>query len=235
MIYSDLNGMWINVVVGAAVGAVFGLGAQLIGDVISGEKPSLKKCVSATVGGAVVGATGNLGAAGAASSATSILIEGVWDMADGTTEFNAEDVKNLAVNTCINATIGYGVGKITGKFTTKWGDKLIEKLPKLSGWQFKYNYADEKIRRGVWTILDSLKINGSKFFAVESVSSLPGLGVDTSIVAINNWIIRIIDSATTQEIITDAKEKMVDFIEKIGDSIEELFAPDQPCELQGGT
>ncbi len=238
MIYNDLNGMWINVVVGAAVGAVFGLGAQLIGDVISGEKPSLKKCVSATVGGAVggavVGATGNLGAAGAASSATSTLIEGVWDMADGTTEFNAENVKKLAAKTCIDATIGYGVGKITGKFTIKWGDKLIKKIPKLSGWQFKYNYADEKIRRGVWTILDSLKINGSKFFAVETISSLPGLGVDTSIVAINNWITRIIDSAATQDIITDIKEKMVDFIEKLGDSIEELFVPDQPCELQGG-
>lgn len=49
-------------------------------------------------------------------------------MADGTTEFNAENVKNLAVNTYINVAIGYGVGKITGKFATKWGDKLIEKI-----------------------------------------------------------------------------------------------------------
>lgn len=41
-------------------------------------------------------------------------------------------------------------------------------------------------------------------------------------------------SEATQDIITDIKEKMVDFIKKLGNSIEELFVPDQPCELQGG-
>ncbi len=238
MIYNDLNGMWVNVVVGAAVGAIFGIGAQFIGDVISGEKPSVKKYVSAAVGGAVggavVGATGNLGAAGAASSATSTLIEGVWDMADGTTEFNAENVKDLAVNTAVNAAIGYGIGKFTGKFTSKWGDKLIRKFG-LTNWQFKYNYANDRIRSGAWTILESLKINGKKFFTVEVISSLPGLGVDSSVIAITNWIIRIKDSDIVKEIGIDLEERFVNFIEKIGEWIEEFFSPDQPCESQGGT
>ncbi len=237
MIYNDLNGMWVNVVVGTAVGAVFGIGAQFIGDVISGEKPSVKKYVSAAVGGAVggavVGATGDLGAAGAASSATSTLIEGVWDMADGTTEFNAKSVGDLALSTLGNAVIGYGIGKITGKFTSEWGEKFIGRFG-LRDWQFKYNYANDKIIRGSWTILETLKINGKKFFAVEVISSLPGLGVDSSVVAITNWVTRIIDSDITKEIVADVKEKLVNFLEKMEDSIEELFDPDQPCELQGG-
>lgn len=40
-------------------------------------------------------------------------------MADGTTEFNAENVKDLAV-------IGYGIGKFTGKFTSKWGEIVLK-------------------------------------------------------------------------------------------------------------
>lgn len=123
-------------------------------------------------------------------------------MADGTTEFNAENVKNLAVNTAI----GYGIGKFTGKFTSKWGDKLIRKFG-LTNWQFKYNYANDKIIRGSWTILETLKINGKKFFTVEVISSLPGLGVDSSVVAITNWVTRIIDSDITKEIVVGVKEK----------------------------
>lgn len=52
------------------------------------------------------------------------------------------------------------------------GDKLIGKSSTLREWDFKYYYADQRIRSGPWTIIRTLKIHKLRFFAVEAVGSI---------------------------------------------------------------
>ncbi len=212
--YYDLNGMWITAVVGAGVGAVFGAATQLIGDIATGEKPSIKRCISAgvggAVGGAVVGTTGNLGAAGAASAATSTVIQGVWDMADGTTKFNEKSVKRLAADTLINSAIGYGIGKVSGAL----GNKLIGKKSTLREWNFKYHYADQRIRSGSWTISGTLKVHKLRFFAVEAVGSIPAVGINTINSVVTNFIKNKIKDIHIEDIIESAEKYLIDMMQE---------------------
>lgn len=213
LLYCDLNGMWITTVVGAGVGAIFGVTTQLIGDFATGEKPSLKKCISAgidgAVGGAVVGTTGNFGVAGAASAATSTVIQGVWDIADGTTELNAKEITKLVVRTGVNSAIGYGIGKISGIL----GDKLVGKSSTLKGWNFKYQYADKRIRAGVWTIIDTLKIHKLKFFAVEAVSSALAVVADTINNVVTDWMKKITEDIHIKDIIESVKKYAITMLQ----------------------
>jgi hypothetical protein len=118
LVLFDPNGMWIHIVVGAGVGALVGGASQVISDVARGRSPRLRDVVSSAVGGATHGAvfaaTGDPTLAGAAGGAASTLVGGVWDFADGTTEFNLRNIGNLGADIVTNATIGAGTGWLLG-------------------------------------------------------------------------------------------------------------------------
>ena len=179
LLCQDNNGMWITIAVGAAIGCIGGIVSQVVTDIVTGEKPSLKKyvtsAVSGAIGGAVGGATGNMAAAGAASAASSTLIEGIWDIADGTTEFTADNVTKLALDTVGSAVFGAGIGYVTGKM----GEKIVKSSSTLKNWEFKYKYADRRIKQGTFTLLKTLEINGKKFFALEAISAFPDFVTNT--------------------------------------------------------
>ena len=181
LLCQDNNGMWITIAVGAAIGCIGGIVSQVVTDIVTGEKPSLKKyvtsAVSGAIGGAVGGATGNMAAAGAASAASSTLIEGIWDIADGTTEFTADNVTKLALDTVGSAVFGAGIGYVTGKM----GEKIVKSSSTLKNWEFKYKYADRRIKQGTFTLLKTLEINGKKFFALEAISAFPDFVTNTLI------------------------------------------------------
>ena len=181
LLCQDNNGMWITIAVGAAIGCIGGIVSQVVTDIVTGEKPSLKKyvtsAVSGAIGGAVGGATGNMAAAGAASAASSTLIEGIWDIADGTTEFTADNVTKLALDTVGSAVFGAGIGYVTGKI----GEKIVKSSSTLKNWEFKYKYADRRIKQGTFTLLKTLEINGKKFFALEAISAFPDFVTNTLI------------------------------------------------------
>ena len=181
LLCQDNNGMWITIAVGAAIGCIGGIVSQVVTDIVTGEKPSLKKyvtsAVSGAIGGAVGGATGNMAAAGAASAASSTLIEGIWDIADGTTEFTADNVTKLALDTVGSAVFGAGIGYVTGKM----GKKIVKSSSTLKNWEFKYKYADRRIKQGTFTLLKTLEINGKKFFALEAISAFPDFVTNTLI------------------------------------------------------
>lgn len=181
LLCQDNNGMWITIAVGAAIGCIGGIVSQVVTDIVTGEKPSLKKyvtsAVSGAIGGAVGGATGNMAAAGAASAASSTLIEGIWDIADGTTEFTADNVTKLALDTVGSAVFGAGIGYVTGKM----GEKIVKSSSTLKNWEFKYKYADRRIKQGTFTLLKTLEINGKKFFALEAISVFPDFVTNTLI------------------------------------------------------
>ena len=181
LLCQDNNGMWITIAVGAAIGCIGGIVSQVVTDIVTGEKPSLKKyvtsAVSGAIGGAVGGATGNMAAAGAASAASSTLIEGIWDIADGTTEFTADNVTKLALDTVGSAVFGAGIGYVTGKM----GEKIVKSSSTLKNWEFKYKYADCRIKQGTFTLLKTLEINGKKFFALEAISAFPDFVTNTLI------------------------------------------------------
>ena len=192
--YIDLNGLWITAVIGGAVGGIFGGISQVVTDIVTGEKPSFKKTISAMVGGIVGGAMAGTGVgaayAGAASGAASNLVEGIWDIADGTTTFSAKSVIKLGASTLWEggkgAALGGVLAKFAGKFTSKISGKLVDKL-KLRQWKFKYEYADKRIRTGAFSVLKSLKLNGGKFLAVESTEKLPDLVLDTLVNIAEGW------------------------------------------------
>lgn len=181
LLCQDNNGMWITIAVGAAIGCIGGIVSQVVTDIVTGEKPSLKKyvtsAVSGAIGGAVGGATGNMATAGAASAASSTLIEGIWDIADGTTEFTADNVTKLALDTVGSAVFGAGIGYVTGKM----GEKIVKSSSTLKNWEFKYKYADRRIKQGTFTLLKTLEINGKKFFALEAISAFPDFVTNTLI------------------------------------------------------
>ena len=180
--------------IGGAVGGIFGGISQVVTDIVTGEKPSFKKTISAMVGGIVGGAMAGTGVgaayAGAASGAASNLVEGIWDIADGTTTFSAKSVIKLGASTLLEggkgAVLGGVFAKFAGKFTSKISGKLVDKL-KLRQWKFKYEYADKRIRTGAFSVLKSLKLNGGKFLAVESTEKLPDLVLDTLVNIAESW------------------------------------------------
>lgn len=161
--------------------------------------------------------------AGAASGAVSTLTQGIWDMADGTTSFNIEEVGKLAMRTLGNAAIGYGIGKYTGKL----GEKMVNKNLTLKGWKFKYDYANKRIKSGAWTIWESLQINGTKFFTVEGVSALPSLGAGSVKAAIDNWIEDFVETNK----IEDMAESMKATLQKLSDMMSELEVLDVECSM----
>ena len=220
--FVDLNGLWITAVVGGIVGGVFGGISQVVTDIATGEKPSLKKVVSAVVGGTVGGALAGTGVgagyAGAASGAASKLVEGIWDMADGTTEFSAKQIKNLGAEILWEGGIGAITGgildKFTGKFTEKLGGKLIGKFS-LGEWKAKYLYADKRIRNGGFTLLKSLKLHGIKGLAVESVEGMPEFAIETLKNTVMGWGKKIEKSINWEEVVDSIATNLKNLWEKI--------------------
>ena len=179
MIYIDLDGRFaLAALVGAGVGAVAGIAAQAISDVMTGQKPSFKNYVSSAIGGAVGGAvTGLAGpvAGGAAGAAASTLVSGIWDMADGTTKVNANNIVGLGVHTLVNAGIGAVMGKV-GDIAGDWFIKSMNKAGRGSITQV-YKMADTKIHNGTWSFKSlSLKTWG-KCIESESYAAFPGVFV----------------------------------------------------------
>lgn len=184
--YIDLDGRFaFAALVGAGIGAVTGIAAQAISDLCTGQQPSLKNYVSSAVGGAaggaVMGLTGNAALAGAASSGTTSLISGVWDMADGTTEVTGGNVVGLVVDTGVSA----GIGALFGKVTDVIGEKVLNKLGKpitdklgitgRNSWTSLYKQVDTKIHNGTWNF-SSLSIKTwFKSIGSESFAAVPSL------------------------------------------------------------
>ncbi len=106
--FNDPEGEFVNILVGAAAGAVGGLVAQGVSDLINGKKPNWKNYVAAAAGGAVTGALIGSGAgvifAGAAGGFTEeFLNQGLNGGFTGETQF---DVGQLALSTAIGGAAG---------------------------------------------------------------------------------------------------------------------------------
>lgn len=184
--YIDLDGRFaFAALVGAGIGAVTGIAAQAISDLCTGQQPSLKNYVSSAVGGAaggaVMGLTGNAALAGAASSGTTSLISGVWDMADGTTEVTGGNVVGLVVDTGVSA----GIGALFGKATDVIGEKVLNKLGKpitdklgitgRNSWTSLYKQVDTKIHKGTWKFSSLSVKTWFKSIGSESFAAVPSL------------------------------------------------------------
>ena len=121
------------------------------------------------------------GTAGAASSGTTSLVSGVWDMADGTTEVTKENVVGLVVNTGVSA----GIGAVFGKTTDAVGGAIINKLGKpttdsfgitgRNSWASLYKQTDTKIHTGTWQFSSLNAKTWLKSIGSESYAAVPSL------------------------------------------------------------
>ena len=228
--FVDLNGLWITAVIGGIAGGIFGGISQIVTDIATGEKPSLKKTVSATIGGAVGGAVAGTGAgaawAGAASGATSTFVEGIWDMADGTTSFTVDSVLTLMIRSGISSGIASASAgifdKFTSKFTNKMGEKLLTKFS-LHDWKFKYEYHDKRIRAGSFKVLTSLKMYGNKFFMVESIKGMPDTILGALKDAVTKWSEKMGKEVDWKSVVQNIKSNMNNIWENILKIKEEII------------
>ena len=172
------------------------------------------------VGGAMAGTGVGAVYAGAASGAASNLVEGIWDIADGTTAFNAKSVMELGASTLWEGSKGAVLGGIFGKFTNKISGKLVDKL-KLKQWKFKYEYADKRTRTGAFSVLKSLKLNGGGFLAVESTEGLPDLVLGTLVNIGEGWSKQIGRQINAKEV-----------LEYIRTNLQELWESLKQIELE---
>ncbi|MCH6257814.1 DUF6531 domain-containing protein [Puniceicoccaceae bacterium K14] len=106
--FNDPEGEFINIVVGAVAGAVGGVVAQGVSDLITGDKPDWKNYVSAAAGGAVTGALIGSGAgvvfAGAAGGFTQEFLN--QGLNGGFSDIEQFDVGQLALSTAIGGAAG---------------------------------------------------------------------------------------------------------------------------------
>ena len=110
-----------------------------------------------------------------AGVAASTLVSGIWDMADGTTKVNANNIVGLGVHTLVNAGIGAVMGKV-GDIAGDWFVKSMNKAGRGSITQV-YKMADTKIHNGTWSFKSlSLKTWG-KCIESESYAAFPGVFV----------------------------------------------------------
>ena len=140
----------------------------------------------------MVGLTGNVAAAGAASAGTSTLISGVWEMADGTREADAGEILGLAGEVVLSAGIGAAAGFVSDKAGTMLAKGLG--LTGRGSWSQVYKMADTKIHNGTWT-LNSLKFNTwKKCIGYEFTAGLPGIAVSQLENATKNGFVNMISS-----------------------------------------
>lgn len=191
LIYADLDGRIListGLIVGSLiVGAITGVAAQGISDMISGNVSPIKKYVASAVGsasGAMVGtvvmaATGNVylaKAAGAAvSSAQSTVISGIWDMADGTTEVSMENIIDLGATTVMNAAISAGLSVALSAATTKLTD-FFQGLVNATGQGSIAQVSkmiDTNIAKGTWTFSSLSFKSWTKYISYEITKFVP--------------------------------------------------------------
>ncbi|MCR5156347.1 MAG: DUF6531 domain-containing protein [Butyrivibrio sp.] len=177
-IYQDLNGMWIQIAIGAVVGAVYGAGSEIVSSLIAGEKPTLQGVVCAAVGGAVGGAvtaaTGNPVAGAAAGSVTTDLLNNATDYIQGDKQFTKEnvlkDVENMALHAGTSMATAY-LGQKAGELV---GEIVLDPLEKAG-----YDVVDDLLE---FSLEGAKKFfaNGGVYIAYEFVSGIPGLVIDTA-------------------------------------------------------
>jgi hypothetical protein len=119
---------WIGTTV---AGAIFGVGNQLVSDIISGQKPTFTKLLSATIGGAtsgfVLGSTGNAKFAAAAGAAVSNLaLEGANRLSNklGSTNYETRSAGRLVTDIAVDTGTSYFAGKL---FESKAVNKALPK------------------------------------------------------------------------------------------------------------
>lgn len=131
--YTDKNGLFLNVLVGAIVGTVVNVVSTVAVSVVTGQGlPSgealLGAAVGGAVGGAVMGAMGPFaftpmgsGIVGGVTSGVSTPAANLAENATGKADHSFGDI---LVNTAISTGIGFGVGWVVGAA----GDKLAQSV-----------------------------------------------------------------------------------------------------------
>ena len=255
--YVDLNGMWVHILVGAAVGAVTGVAGEIIGDVISGEPITAKGLVSSglggAVGGAVLGATGSAALAGAATSGVSTLTKGVWEMADGTREVSGKSALKLGLETAGSTLIGAGTGELVdfvgGKLASKFwgvdegtiadtlGQKMINKIPKMTGrgsFQALYNTAVTRVETtGTWTLKSLSAKTWAKCFTVNALKNIPETIENVGVDKINDILEQVLEKNATN-IITNIYEHSMKAMNGIAKGVATKFNTIKECECVTG-
>ena len=123
--YTDPDGNAVHVLIGGGIGAIVGLGNQVVKDVLSGNISSAADYIGSIAGGAATGAvlaaTGNGALAGAAGglaqNVAKTSTEVIVKSAKGDNIDLKQTAKEFAINTAKDVTIGAAVGavcKVTG-------------------------------------------------------------------------------------------------------------------------
>ena len=165
-------------VLGAAlIGALCSVIPVIIEDIKSGEDVGLKDYVSAIISGAVMGAVTLLGSpvlAAMASSLISNLIEGIWEFADGTKDFNFENVTDWLLEICKDLIIDGVIGWLLGKLS-KFVIKPLLKYFGVTGrgsLKMVYEMVKTKLKNGTWTLLSLSKKTITKIVAYLGINEL---------------------------------------------------------------
>jgi hypothetical protein len=106
---ADPTGHWLNIAIGAGIGAVAGFLGSVAGDVISGQPPDLGRAAGAGLGGAVTGGVcgATLGVACVATGAATSVIQ--YQTTAGATNPIDDPVPYI-----FNAAVGGTLGRLTG-------------------------------------------------------------------------------------------------------------------------
>lgn len=121
VIREDKGGEFWNIVIGAAVGAVVGIAGQFISDLatsalngkctFSNWQTYTGAAIGGAVGGAILGGTGNVGLANAASG---FVTTGVGMSLEKVTGASDKSWAEVGVNAVADGAISYGLGKLPG-------------------------------------------------------------------------------------------------------------------------
>ena len=117
----DKNGQWGNIIIGALIGAIVGVVGQVVSDVvtsivndevtISNWQTYTGALVGGAVGGAILGGTGNVALANAATGA---VTTGVGMSLEKVTGASDKSWTEIGANTVADGVISYGLGKLPG-------------------------------------------------------------------------------------------------------------------------
>lgn len=109
-----------------------------------------------------------------ASSLVSNLIEGIWEFADGTKEFNFENLTDWLLEILEDLIIDAGIGWLLGKFSKFVVDPLLKYFGVTGRGSFKmiYEMVKTKLKNGTWTLASLSKKTLAKIFAYLGITEL---------------------------------------------------------------
>lgn len=200
--YGDLNGLFLQVLIGAGIGAIYGVGSELISCAITGEKPNVKDVIAAGVGGAVGGAVTAVAGPVAGAAIGSLVTDGISYTADYVNGDKDLTLKNVALDAG-KALVHAGVSAAFAKGLDKLGGKVADKLVGQNV-GIAYDAVDQAVKLGKGTIAQAFMTNPLGYLAYEAASGLPGLGFDTIAGSAYKLLGRLLNPSPTGQVEAEA-------------------------------